>query len=236
MKNLLLLFLISISIIPLAATSTEPSISPVDSVLKKRKFVPDLQKFILRRRENVTVKDMLKLMGRGANLNRCISHGRLLMEDVVCFAPLSVVKLLISRGAPLEDDCCLRTSLLLSAAAGGSVDLFRYLHEKHKLDFFKKNIHGNTALHIAAINGHEHLLYYFADSCVKRNRCVDLDICNNNGDTLLHCAAKHGRFKVVRSLIALGADKDLLNRSGERAHDVAQKFYPQISTFLKALP
>jgi len=67
---------------------------------------------------------------------------------------------------------------------------------------------GNTAIHIAAQNGHLTVVDFIISAG------ADVNIPNNTGTTALHMAQEYGFFWVSKALRGAGADGDLKNKSG----------------------
>ncbi|KAG5651967.1 hypothetical protein H0H81_006782 [Sphagnurus paluster] len=80
------------------------------------------------------------------------------------------------------------------------------------------NIHGKTALHIAAIKGNEELVRMFCDLG------ADVDLPDNKGNTPLHYASSWGHIPVVQLLIERGCQYAARNNEGFTASDYAYSF------------
>ena len=89
-------------------------------------------------------------------------------------------------------------------------------------DLNSRDLHGNTPLHLAALNGHEScvkaLLYYSEQAHFKLNLCA----MNEEGETALHIAARWGYINVVQLLLQWEADLRIFNKHKKTAADVAQ--------------
>ena len=60
---------------------------------------------------------------------------------------------------------------------------------------------------------------------------------NWTGFTPLHHAAENGSLEAARALLALGADRTLLNGVGQRPVDVArERGHPDVAALLDSLP
>ncbi|OZJ03532.1 hypothetical protein BZG36_03432 [Bifiguratus adelaidae] len=92
--------------------------------------------------------------------------------------------------------------------------------------------HGNTALHMAAANGHLGTMHTASESISHL-----LDICqfllphithvdtqNNEGNTPLHWAALNGHLAIVEALVAKGADCKIKNQANRTPIYEAQAF------------
>lgn len=83
------------------------------------------------------------------------------------------------------------------------------------------NIHyinndGMTALHLAAQNGHLHLMRFLIEKYE-----IAIDECYLNGDTILHFAIKNGLSSVVKWLLSKGANLHIVNEERMSAMDLA---------------
>ncbi len=86
---------------------------------------------------------------------------------------------------------------------------------------------GNTPLHYASgYRYFEHTsittIEYFAVIIgFLHNKGADLNLQNNNGDTALHVAARHGHLRIVRCLVSYGAWGDIKNNAQQIPVEVA---------------
>ncbi|KAG6821598.1 hypothetical protein H0H93_000107 [Arthromyces matolae] len=80
------------------------------------------------------------------------------------------------------------------------------------------NLHGKTALHIAAIKGNEELVRMFCDLG------ADIDLPDDQGDTPLHHASSWGHIPIVQLLIERGCQYNARNNDGFLASDYAYSF------------
>eukprot|EP01125_Pyxidicula_operculata_P012625 TRINITY_DN4150_c1_g1_i1.p1 TRINITY_DN4150_c1_g1~~TRINITY_DN4150_c1_g1_i1.p1 ORF type:complete len:2406 (+),score=580.76 TRINITY_DN4150_c1_g1_i1:18-7235(+) len=71
-----------------------------------------------------------------------------------------------------------------------------------------QNVHGATALHEAAVRGHENAV----EALVKYPEL--LNITTKNGETALHYAARGGYMKIVKMLLYSGCDKSIKGKDG----------------------
>lgn len=105
-----------------------------------------------------------------------------------------------------EPDSMGRTPLYMAAACG-DVELLNLLLKHCPDDTHRANNSGTTPFMITIINDHVDAL----TALFSRDKTRQDD----DGDTALHCAADKGREKAVRTLITLGADKDVRNNYNE---------------------
>ncbi|KAJ3517964.1 hypothetical protein NLJ89_g146 [Agrocybe chaxingu] len=80
------------------------------------------------------------------------------------------------------------------------------------------NIHGKTALHIAALKGNEELVRMLCDLG------ADFDLSDNKGNTPLHYASSWGHITTVQLLIERGCQYSARNNQGFTASDYAYSF------------
>ncbi|KAJ6486392.1 ankyrin repeat-containing domain protein [Mycena vitilis] len=80
------------------------------------------------------------------------------------------------------------------------------------------NVHGKTALHIAALKGHEELVRMLIDFG------ADVDLSDNKGNTPLHYASSWGHIPIVQLLIERGCQYAARNNEGFTASDYAYSF------------
>jgi len=74
------------------------------------------------------------------------------------------------------------------------------------------DINGNTALHIAAQNGHYDIVRYL----VRELNCY-VDLQNKVGNTPLHMGVEYDYYKINKTIVDAGADQNLENTEGHRA-------------------
>ncbi|KAJ7129531.1 ankyrin repeat-containing domain protein [Mycena epipterygia] len=83
------------------------------------------------------------------------------------------------------------------------------------------NVHGKTALHFAALKGHEELVRMLCDFG------ADVDLSDNKGNTPLHYASSWGHIPIVQLLIERGCQFAAKNNEGFSASDYAYSFTTQ---------
>jgi len=76
---------------------------------------------------------------------------------------------------------------------------------------------GRSALHKAAYWGHEQLT-----AVLLKEYKLDANVQDNDGDSALHDAARFGHAKVCAHLIAGGCNRDIRNKAGQTARDIAE--------------
>ncbi|KAI3926256.1 hypothetical protein MKW98_028392 [Papaver atlanticum] len=101
------------------------------------------------------------------------------------------------------------------AAAGGSLEVCKYLLEKLKLDVDSKDGKGITPLYHATIKGHLDTVTYLLEKGAKPDASNDAFV------TPLHYAAKSGNTKIITLLLSRGVRVDASTRSGTALHFAA---------------
>ena len=159
-----------------------------------------------------------------------------------------------------------RPQALITAARNGNVKAVEKLLKKTSLKkrliaFLRlgpnlnfKDATGYSALHHAALNGHNYVVELLLDHKASPNiadnkgstplhlaawaghiditrlmltRAVpaaQIDLKNNDNETALHYGAQHGHFEIVDLLLKHGADPKVRNVRGETAFDLAAKY------------
>ncbi|XP_064609404.1 serine/threonine-protein phosphatase 6 regulatory ankyrin repeat subunit B-like [Liolophura sinensis] len=117
--------------------------------------------------------------------------------------------------------------LFEAAFFGDTRDIERSLNAGQEAGCVNK--HGQTALHIAAANGHvaciasgwywwytEHvkLTEAFSDKTMLVNRGVNVDTLDNNQCTPLHWATRHGHLDAIKFLLENGASSERTTGKG----------------------
>ncbi|HEY9071843.1 MAG TPA: ankyrin repeat domain-containing protein [Candidatus Ozemobacteraceae bacterium] len=128
---------------------------------------------------------------------------------------LEGIRILVSRGAPLDAPSLLRFKPLHMAAAAGktaAVDLLLALGAPATTDDGR----GTTVLHVAAVQGR-------LDVCrMLLERGAVVNASNTGGETPLHWAVDDGHEPVVRALLEAGADPLARTADGRTPLDIAR--------------
>ncbi|KAI3885697.1 hypothetical protein MKX03_027887 [Papaver bracteatum] len=103
------------------------------------------------------------------------------------------------------------------AAAGGSLEVCKYLIETLKLDVDPKDEHGHTPLYHASIKGRLKTVRYLLEKGANADAATDTNY------TPLHCAAKIGNTKIMTLLLSRGARVDFASRTGTALQRAASR-------------
>ncbi|KAI3837560.1 hypothetical protein MKX03_033583, partial [Papaver bracteatum] len=94
------------------------------------------------------------------------------------------------------------------AAAGGSLEVCKYLIENLKLDVDSKCEKGCTPLYHASLDGHFDTVRYLLEKGANPDASTDTNL------TPLQYAAKSGNTKIITLLLSKGVRLDVVNSSG----------------------
>ncbi|KAJ7283902.1 ankyrin repeat-containing domain protein [Mycena rebaudengoi] len=103
-------------------------------------------------------------------------------------------------------------------AMGAALRMARLYYDRYPEILDWSNVHGKTALHIAALKGHEELVRMLCDFE------ADVNLSDNKGNTPLHYASSWGHNSVVQILIERGCQYAAKNNEGFTASDYAYSF------------
>ena len=142
------------------------------------------------------------------DVNHCDMKNKTALHCAADEGHTDVVRVLIDAGADIDTDNNDGHSPLHSASTSGALDVVKVLVRAGAgVDVTDDN--GDTLLILAAYFGHTETVRYLVGLPE-----VDVNHCNSQNVTALHCAAKKGHTKVVRVLIDAGADIDTRNDDG----------------------
>ena len=82
----------------------------------------------------------------------------------------------------------------------------------------KKNIYGETPLHLAVKNPSKDAL-----QVILRNRAVDINVQNDRGETPLHLAIRSGKKEIIELFLKKNADITIKDKNGDDARSSAKK-------------
>jgi ankyrin repeat protein len=129
----------------------------------------------------------------------------------------NAVKLLVTRGANLEVKGGLyKSTVLIQAAEQGNIDIMKYLVE-NKADIEAIDVDGGTAFDCAAYEGTIESLKYLMSVGANINHQGPVW-----GNTPLILASMNGHTDSVRYLLSINAERNLKNKEGKTACDVAK--------------
>ncbi len=99
-------------------------------------------------------------------------------------------------------------NLLHTAAACGDLNMVRYFIEDRKINAATESTNKETPLHLAALNGHLHIVKYLVGTQQVDPTCSCLD---NNDCSPLHNACRSGNVDVVKYLMSEIQQHELLD-------------------------
>ncbi|PIN26052.1 26S proteasome regulatory complex, subunit PSMD10 [Handroanthus impetiginosus] len=133
------------------------------------------------------------LIEAGGDVNDRDSGGESVMSLAIKSGNSEIVQILIESGCVIDNKI---DRFLHVAAEMNSVDLMEVLCLGYvDIDLNSINSHGQTALHLAAINNHMEALQFLVSVG------SDIDIADEEGYTPLHYAASEGHFETVEYLL-----------------------------------
>ncbi|KAJ2920089.1 hypothetical protein MD484_g360, partial [Candolleomyces efflorescens] len=103
-------------------------------------------------------------------------------------------------------------------STGAILRMARLYYDRYPWTLDWSNVHGKTALHIAAIRGNEELVRMLCDLE------ADVNLADNIGNTPLHYASSWGHVTIVQLLIERGCQYTVKNNEGFTALDYAYSF------------
>ncbi|MCJ1387554.1 hypothetical protein MMC18_000397 [Xylographa bjoerkii] len=168
-------------------------------------------------KNNLQMIEFLLAAGADPNARSSDENGSGPLQLAVRVGSTSVVRVLLSNGADVNQQNDDGWTALHEAAKEGHVELVRQLIEEHNADLGLRLINGSLPLHLAAQHGQH--------SCVAvlLQKGIDVNTTNNDGRTALHTAIDHKQGVVVRTLLDAGADIMIEDsRAGMTAIDLAE--------------
>ena len=156
------------------------------------------------------------LKEKGGDVNGQTKNGRNCLHIAALNGRLRLCKMLLENynfDLHMDDDD--GWSVLHCATKSGDLELFQYLTERGgSVNSVTKK--GSNCLHIAAINSHLRLC-----KMLLENYNFDLHIKDDNGWSLLHCAAKTGDIELFQYLTEKGSNIYQQNRDGMNCLHIA---------------
>lgn len=154
------------------------------------------------------VESVTRFISSAELLGSSIDGATLLVRAAAAGAT-KVIQLLLSRGAELDGTTC--ETALFVAASFGKLGCVRALIKNKTNVHAKRSVDGDTALHIAAFEGHVDVI----GKLLQNGAHVDAS--NGIGQTPLMLAAANGQTKAVRLLLNRKADVRAKNAYGATA-------------------
>ena len=144
----------------------------------------------------------------GADANARDKEGNTALHIAARQGFTEVVKQLLLEGAhPNAVSAWGRTTPLLSSAGRGHLAVTRHLLAANA-SVYARDMHGQSALHLAASGGHTATVAYMLVMG------VNVDVTNRKGETALHKAAEKGCVATVELLHRAGAKVNARDRNG----------------------
>lgn len=159
-------------------------------------------------------RTVANFIDRGLDVNSVDKRGEPLLVIAARNGSVDLVKALIARRAKLEGVNAVGETALAVAAFNGHDEVAGVLLDAGANPV---NVHGWSALHYAAMQGHAGLLR----ALIARGAPVDA--LAPNGSTALMLAARSSSLAAVRVLLDARADARIRGRDGETAADWAMK-------------
>ncbi|CAG0902819.1 unnamed protein product, partial [Cyprideis torosa] len=155
---------------------------------------------------------VLLLLGRGAEVDCRDEVGKTPLVWACKEGHVSVARDLVANGADVNAKDRGGGTPLIWASEGGHVETVEFLVREAKADLEgRENIFGWTALSLAAMEGHTHVMEILLAAG------AEVDARDSNGLTPLQWACKEGALEGVRLLIDHGADWTLADGYGVNA-------------------
>ena len=168
-------------------------------------------------------------LAAGANVNAVDPHKVTPLLEASGRKYLEMTRYLIGQGAEIDYTGMREGSPLMLAAYMGQLEFLRLFLEAGANANLAMPNRGETALHMAAVNGHtaaaKMLLDAGADPNLQAESGVATDMFEGNvkmwGETPLHYAAAYGDEEMIQAMLLAGADKEAPNTHGETPRDYA---------------
>ena len=131
---------------------------------------------------------------------------------------MSILEWLYSLGFDLDKPNHKLMTPLLYAIASGNLEMVQWF-STHGCSLDWRDIYGHSAMIVAVVNDHDHILQWLLDDC--KHSVSDVDFI---GRTPLHHACMNGSIKCCRMLIDYGADILIEDSSSYSPIMLASKF------------
>lgn len=142
-----------------------------------------------------TVEYMLEAEPKIVSIDTKGQYGRTAVMMAAHHGHIRVFHSLVDRGCNLslkDDD---GDSVLHMACMSGNLDIVKYLLSRDDIDLDKRGKYGDTAVMVAALNGHRKSF----DLLVSKGCMLSLQ--SENGDTILHMACIGGNTSITKKLL-----------------------------------
>lgn len=140
-----------------------------------------------------------------------------------------VFKELIVRGADANIDDSINHKLLHLAAKGGLVNVVKELLDTGNCDINLPIRNGDTALHLATLNGRQEVIQHLID------RKANINAVNNYGVTAAHNAASKGHVEILQILQSNGLNFNSADQNGSTVlHYAASSGQKKAAAFIIA--
>jgi len=168
----------------------------------------------------------LFLIERGADIHACNPVGSSTLFYAAKLGDLEIMERLIRGGLDVKKVNNRGYTPIHFAAAGGSGKAVQMLLDQGA-NINSQNKHGDTALHQAAYDGH------LEAARILMTNGADINPEGVYGPPL-HLAVLHGKFKMVKFLVAQGAVMNIIDAKGRSIWEFTE-YYPEIHHFLTSL-
>lgn len=161
---------------------------------------------------------ILGLASDGCNVNAISNAGDTPLHYAAFHGHAGNVNALLHLGAnPYLTNVTGQTPLHLASQEGKTKAVEALLRNPglHKLVDNVDKRHNNTALHHAALNGHENTVKFLIDSGANK------DAQDNHGNTALHLAVIFDQVDALKTLLESNADPNLQNKHGNTPLHIA---------------
>ena len=126
-----------------------------------------------------------------------------------------IVSLLLQYGASLTSRTDSGNTALHLASEHEHLSLVKYLVEEERDDLNTLNHENETPLHLAARNGRDYIVTYFAE------KGCNINAPSANGSTCLHVACENGHYTTVECLLKHGAEVNAMNSAEQTPLHIA---------------
>lgn len=152
------------------------------------------------------------------DLNSRDKYGETPLFHAVRFNRIAMLRYLITEGK-LEPHATSSKGKTLLHYAGyyGSFEAFKILVLEYGVNIRAQDMYGCTPLHQTAEKGHVKILRYI----LSLEPRVDVNVKDNEGNTLLHYAVFSGKAQTIECCLALGADVNARNKKGHTIFSIA---------------